>query len=82
MEDPYLYLGYGVNAYFGTMFHLVKMFAVISIFCIPILGIYRKNETNFYGRSSQAALRYTLGNLGGATSICSVSPFETKEVSL
>jgi hypothetical protein len=45
MDDPYLLLGYGVNAYFGTMMHLAKMFAVITIFLLPVLYGYFKNET-------------------------------------
>ena len=44
-NDPFLLLGYGVNAYFSTMMHIAKMFAVISIFMIPVLYIYSKNET-------------------------------------
>lgn len=39
-NDPFLYLGYGVNAYFASMMHMVKMFTMISLFCIPIFAIY------------------------------------------
>ena len=39
-EDPFLYLGYGVNAYFGVMMHMVRMFACITIFVLPMLYIY------------------------------------------
>jgi len=47
MDDPFLLLGYGVNAYFGTMMHLVKMFSVITIFLIPVLAMYFKNDVQF-----------------------------------
>ena len=47
MEDPFLLLGYGVNAYFGTMMHLAKMFCVITIFLIPVLAMYFKNDVRF-----------------------------------
>ena len=43
MDDPYLLLGYGVNAYFGTMMHLAKMFAMITLFILPVLIAIFKN---------------------------------------
>lgn len=45
MKDPFLYLGYGVNAYFATMMHLAKMFTLISIFFLPVLYILYTNES-------------------------------------
>jgi len=39
-EDPYLVLGYGVNAYFDILYSLSLMFVCITIFCLPIYWIY------------------------------------------
>lgn len=39
-NDPYLSLGYGVNAYFDLLFQLMTMFLVISVICLPIFFIY------------------------------------------
>ena len=44
-DNPFLYLGYGVNAYFGTMLHLMKMMLWMSIFAMPLIIIYSGNET-------------------------------------
>jgi len=43
-DDPFLYLGYGVNAYFNTMLNLSKMFAMITLFVIPLYMVYSGNN--------------------------------------
>jgi hypothetical protein len=43
-DDPFLYLGYGVNAYFNTMLNLSKMFCMITLFVIPMLIVYANNK--------------------------------------
>ena len=40
-DDPYVILGYGVNAYYDILFSLCIMFACITIFCIPIYLTYQ-----------------------------------------
>lgn len=66
-ENPFLRLGYGVNSYFSTMMHLVKMFSMITIFLIPIFMVYKNNETRFLEGQPQYVLnQFSLGNLGGA----------------
>ena len=44
-QDPFLMLGYGVNAYFDIMYSLVFMFLTISIACIPMYYNYAHNES-------------------------------------
>jgi len=39
-QDPYLVLGYGVNAYFDILLSLSAMFICITLFAIPIFWIY------------------------------------------
>lgn len=43
-EEPFLMLGYGVNAYLDIMLSLSKMFVMITIFCIPIFMFYANNN--------------------------------------
>ena len=43
-EEPFLMLGYGVNAYLDIMLSLSKMFLMITIFCIPIFMFYGNNN--------------------------------------
>lgn len=64
-KDPFLLLGYGVNAYFNTMIHLTKMFAVITLFALPIMIIYHKGGA-FQGKIN----KLSMGNLNGATVKC------------
>ena len=39
-EDPFLILGYGVNAFFDILLSLCLMFCTISIAALPIFYIY------------------------------------------
>ena len=40
LEDPYLILGYGINAYYDILYSLCCMFIWITIFSIPVYYIY------------------------------------------
>jgi hypothetical protein len=39
-EDPFLLLGYGMNAYFDVLISLSRMMLAITLFSIPIFVIY------------------------------------------
>ena len=39
-EDPFLKLGFGINAYFDLILNLARLTAFISIVFLPVLGIY------------------------------------------
>jgi len=43
-DEPFLMLGYGVNAYLDIMLSLSKMFIGISLACIPIFMFYSQNN--------------------------------------
>jgi hypothetical protein len=43
-EDPYLVLGYGVNAYYDILLQFSTMFVFISVFCIPIYYLYSRGK--------------------------------------
>ena len=40
LDNPYLILGYGINAYHDILQSLFLMFICISIFCLPIYYTY------------------------------------------
>lgn len=40
MDEPYLALGYGLNAYFDILASVSKMFVWVSLFAVPIFYIY------------------------------------------
>lgn len=44
IEDPFLILGYGINAYFDMMRELAQMFLIITLFFIPVYMWYLSNN--------------------------------------
>ena len=68
-EDPFLVLGYGVNAYFDMLSSLSLMFLCISVFCIPVFTLYG-SHTAFSDWKSYPIARFTLGNMGSSSMFC------------
>lgn len=69
LDNPFLMAGYGVNAYFQILSYLVRMFLFIAFCCIPLYTIFSKG-VGFKGWKSFPLMRFTMGNLGGASTIC------------
>ena len=70
-DDPYLMLGYGLNAFFDVMFSMMQMFVCITIFCIPIYMSYSQGGQKAYSDSlAYPITQFMLGNMGGATMYC------------
>ena len=68
--DPFLLLGYGVNAYFDILYQLINCFVFITIFSMPIYYLYA-SEAGFSDQGkSYLVSRYSLGNLGGSSVTC------------
>ena len=68
-EDPYLRLGFGMNAYFDTLKILIYSMLFICIFTIPNMHIYSEGngiKEDLMGFITQ----YSLGNMGGAEGYC------------
>jgi len=84
--NPFLYLGYGVNAYFDIIYYMMCMMITISIFCIPIFMAYTGNSANALANHAAnpfARLRVaTLGNLGGASVICQQNRLKTRQMTI
>lgn len=69
LDNPYLMGGYGVNAYFNILDYLSQMFLFITLCCIPLYAIYGSG-VGLKGWKSFPVMRFTLGNLGGASTAC------------
>jgi len=48
-EDPFLRLGYGMNAYYVLLRQLATMFILLSLFTLPLMVIY----SSYNGLSDQ-----------------------------
>ena len=73
-EDPFLILGYGVNAYLFMLQELARMFAVISLLAVPLFVIYALGVSGRVGAFSEddsyLLSKFTLGNMGGSSVYC------------
>lgn len=74
IENPFLILGYGINAYFDMMRELSNMFVAITLFFIPVYMWYKGNPAHALEKDSlnpfDRLQSYTLGNMGGAQVVC------------
>ena len=68
-EDPYLILGYGLNAYFDVLDSLSKMLLAITIFMIPVFYMYSMGQA-YNDQRSHIISQFMMGSLGGAGTRC------------
>jgi hypothetical protein len=76
-EDPFLRLGFGMNAYFDTLRYLMFMMLFIFVCIMPVMYLY----SGYQGISKDAmgaVTRFSLGNMGGSGVLCKQSPFDTE----
>lgn len=64
-EDPYLILGYGVNAYMEIVAGFGKLYCALTFITLPLMLLY-----NFYGEALGGSSSLFLGNLGSADMFC------------
>lgn len=69
LDEPYIVLGYGVNAYYQILASLAKMFFWIFVFTIPLLVIYGGGRY-YEGYPSFPISRFFIGNFGGSSMMC------------
>ena len=85
-KDPFLMLGYGVNAYLDIMRQFALMFFFISLFCIPVFFVNGMNQTQGLKLLNPdykfQMTRFSIGNLGGADVICNQKPLRDKHIDL
>jgi hypothetical protein len=72
-EDPYLLMGFGMNAYFMIIKQLIFMFMWISLFTAPLMYIY-SSYNNFAGTLYYPLDMWSLGNMGGSSTQCAQVP--------
>jgi hypothetical protein len=86
IENPFLMLGFGINAYFDMMLQLCEMFFVITLFFIPVIIWYHTNEENALATTSINPIKqlksYTLGNAGGASTVCAQKKIKSRSMSI
>jgi hypothetical protein len=68
-ENPFLLLGFGVNAYFDILSMLSTMFICITIFSIPIMWCYSRGD-GFVDSPTFPISQFMLGNMGASSVIC------------
>ena len=79
MQDPYLLLGYGMNAYFQVMINLMCLMIIASCFAIPLMMRFA-DYSAFQNQGGNHI--YSLGNMGGSDALCEVAPLMDEHSSI
>jgi hypothetical protein len=83
IEDPFLILGYGVNAYFDIMLSLCFGLLTITFFMLPVFYFYSHNQQlGLIDDPKYVFNQFTLGNMGGASILCAQKRTGTLELNL
>lgn len=76
-EDPFDLFGHGIQSYFFMIKNLICLFFILSILSVPIMVSYAMGQTYNSQEDIPIAAKVlgivSLGNLGGASTICSHS---------
>lgn len=71
IDDPFLILGYGVNAYFDIMISLAIACLTITVFCIPLYRGYAFNDEKGLQMDGKYVInQWSLGNMAGSNIFC------------
>jgi hypothetical protein len=62
-------MGFGMVAYFRMLSSFIAVFLIFSILSIPAICIYSSHE-GMVGLTNYAKARFSLGNMGFSTNIC------------
>ena len=71
-EHPFTKLGFGVHSYLNFMLHLMTMMGLIMFFSVPLMLFYASYSDLVQDTESYFFNQFSLGNLGGSTSLCQV----------
>jgi len=70
-EDPFLILGYGLNAYFDMMISMAMFCLMVTLFMLPVYNGYAFNdEKGLQNESKYPINQFSIGNLGGSNIFC------------
>lgn len=84
-EDPYLRLGkpqdddplgFGMNAYFDTLKYMMILMFVLLVISLPAMSLYSSYNA-LQNENMYMFTKFSLGNMGGASSICSSAPLDS-----
>lgn len=81
LDEPYLILGYGINAYFAILASVSKMFFWVTVFAIPMYYIYSSGG-HLKGFKSYPISQFSIGNFGGSTMFCKQTRLATGKMNL
>jgi hypothetical protein len=70
-----------MNAYFDTIKYLLNLMWLMLIFTMPVQFLYSGYD-GLKGQPGYAINKYSLGNLGGAESLCKIGPVDTDRLPL
>lgn len=70
LTEPYLLLGYGVNAYFQILASLAVIFFWVTIFAMPLYYTYGIYGRYFSDLGGYPIIRWFAGNFGGSNVFC------------
>jgi hypothetical protein len=70
LTEPYLLLGYGINAYFQILASIARMFFWVTVFAIPLYYTYGIYGGYFKDGGGYFITRWFAGNFGGSNVFC------------
>ena len=70
LDDPYLALGYGINAYFQILASVARMFFWVTVISMPIYYTYGVYGHYYEGGGGYPIVRWFAGNFGGSNIFC------------
>lgn len=80
--DPFLQLGYGINAHIDTLLSMSCFFVTVTLAVLPILYCYNQNDikaliTQEANPFAQLSV-FSLGNMGGSSMFCAQKRIATE----
>lgn len=80
LEEPFLILGFGVNAYFDILSSLTYLFLMISLFVIPIFIFYSRGQ--HYTGVHNPITKLFIGNFGAVTMFAKAVRFANERMDI
>jgi len=70
-ENPFIILGYGVNAYFEIIQAFCYMMGFVTLFYIPVFSVYSSNPISALSTDPKSFINvWSLGNYGASRVMC------------
>ena len=83
VNDPFIVLGYGINAYFEIIFNLMICMLICSLAFLPTLFVYAHNPVmQLQSQGKYFINMFSLGNMGGSNVVCSTATLRKSAVGI